>query len=107
MRIIVLFAFLHTLTFSVSVNAQTFGGVGTRAAGMAGAFVAVADDASAVYWNPAGIATGTLVSAVIDFGQGQTGKEPIQVSAAQRDTGFMVAFSATSVGLAYYRLGAY
>ena len=25
---------------------------------MGGAFVAVADDASAVYWNPAGIATG-------------------------------------------------
>lgn len=31
-------------------------GVGARAAGMGGAFVAVADDASAVFWNPAGIA---------------------------------------------------
>ena len=40
------------------MHAQTFGGIGTRAEGMGGAFVAVADDASAVYWNPAGIATG-------------------------------------------------
>jgi len=31
-------------------------GIGARATGMAGAFVAVADDPSAIYWNPAGIA---------------------------------------------------
>ncbi len=30
-------------------------GVGARAMGLGGAFVAVADDASAVYWNPAGL----------------------------------------------------
>ncbi|HEX7079130.1 MAG TPA: PorV/PorQ family protein [Candidatus Eisenbacteria bacterium] len=31
-------------------------GVGARAAGMGDAYVAIADDATAVYWNPAGIA---------------------------------------------------
>lgn len=31
-------------------------GVGARAVGMGSAFVAVADDASAIYWNPAGVA---------------------------------------------------
>ncbi len=31
-------------------------GVGSRALGMGGAFVAVADDATATYWNPAGLA---------------------------------------------------
>ena len=30
-------------------------GVGGRALGMGGAFVAVADDASGIYWNPAGL----------------------------------------------------
>jgi hypothetical protein len=63
MRIIAVFALFLPLAFSVSAHAQTFGGIGTRAEGMGGAFVAVADDATAVYWNPAGIATG----ATFDF----------------------------------------
>ena len=44
-------------------TAQTVDTVGTRAAGMAGAFVAVADDASAAYWNPAGFAAGLAAGA--------------------------------------------
>jgi len=41
------------------LNLQTFNsalGVGARAMGMGGAFVAVADDATAASWNPAGLA---------------------------------------------------
>lgn len=53
-------------------------GVGARAVGMGGAFVAVADDATAIFWNPAGLSrlesseaiiihTNWLVSTFFDF----------------------------------------
>ena len=60
------------LSFPHSVHAQSFGGVGTRAEGMGGAFVAVADDASAVYWNPAGVATGAIFDFQVSAGRGST-----------------------------------
>ena len=68
MRIIAALALFLLLTLPVSLLAQTFGGVGTRAEGMGGAFVAVADDASAVYWNPAGIATGSTFDLQVSKG---------------------------------------
>jgi len=61
----VLFLLLGTVIFSASlVQAQSGGqpgaflqyGVGARALGMGGAFYAIADDATAAYWNPAGLA---------------------------------------------------
>jgi hypothetical protein len=81
--------------------------VGTRASGMAGAFVAVADDATAVYWNPAGVATGSIVSVVLDAGRFQSGAPNPQGVENQQDTGAIVALSATAIGLAYYRAGTY
>src|SRR5688500_18540854 len=72
MRIIAAFALIVVLTSPYSVHAQTFGGVGTRAEGMAGAFVAVADDATAVYWNPAGIATGATFDLQVATGREST-----------------------------------
>ena len=47
-------------------SAQPDPPVGVRAAGMGGAFVAVADDASAVYWNPGGLAAAAYFSIVVD-----------------------------------------
>jgi len=45
-------------TFAEGVDAGSFlrDGVGARAFGLGGAFVAVADDVSAPFWNPAGVA---------------------------------------------------
>jgi hypothetical protein len=88
MRIIAVFALFRPLTLPVSTQAQSFGGVGTRAEGMGGAFVAVADDASAVYWNPAGIATG----ATFDL---QVSKGP--------DSGIFVGAALPVLGASYYR----
>jgi hypothetical protein len=81
--------------------------LGVRASGLAGAFVGVADDASAVYWNPAGIATGAIVSMVVGFGWDQAAPENPQTSAGERHTAGIIALSLPPIGLAYYRLGTY
>jgi hypothetical protein len=87
MRIIAVFALFLPLTLPVSVHAQTFGGVGARAEGMGGAFVAVADDATAVYWNPAGIATGATFD--------------LQVS--KGDSHLFIGAALPVLGVSYYR----
>ena len=81
--------------------------LGTRAAGLAGAFVGVADDASAVYWNPAGLPTGAIVSAIVTFSSDQTAPDDPQTAAGERHKGGMVALSLPPVGLAYYWVGTY
>ena len=53
-----------------SARAQLYEDIGTRAQGMSGAFVAVADDATAVWWNPAGLATGAYFNAIVEKGPG-------------------------------------
>jgi hypothetical protein len=83
--------------------AQAYESVGTRAQGMGGAFVAVADDATSTWWNPAGLATGNFLSLILEHG---TSDFPHQttVGPAQRDANnsFSIAFPA--LGLSYYRL---
>ncbi len=69
---------------------------------MGGAFVGVADDATAVYWNPAGLATGAIVSLNVEFG----GLEPAGTDqVAPRHA--LLAFSLPPLGLAYYRQGVF
>ena len=93
------------LAFARPAEAQA--PLGTRAAGLAGAFVGVADDASAVYWNPAGLATGALVSFVATFSEEKTAPNNAQAVADERLAGKMVALSLPPVGIAYYRLSAF
>ncbi|MEE9431193.1 MAG: outer membrane protein transport protein [Melioribacteraceae bacterium] len=50
---ILLFFTLSTITFA---NGLSLNSVGTKALGMGGAFVGLANDATAIYWNPAGLA---------------------------------------------------
>ena len=81
--------------------------LGARAAGLAGAFVGMADDASAVYWNPAGLATGAIVSGIVNFSDEITAPDDPQTAAGERHAGTIVAFSLPPVGLAYFRHGVY
>jgi hypothetical protein len=85
-----------------AAGAQTFDTVGTRAAGMGGAFVAVADDASAAYWNPAGFAAGNFFTMVLDR---RTVKvNPGSPEGAASGSGLLVSLGMPALGLSYYRL---
>lgn len=88
--------------FPSAAAAQPFDAIGTRAAGMGGAFVAVADDASAAYWNPAGFAAGSFFSLTIDRTAAKV--NPESGAGAGRRSGLLIAVGAPPVGLAYYRL---
>ena len=76
-------------------RAQLYESVGIRAQGLAGAFVAVADDATATWWNPAGLNSGPFVDAIVEY-RGGIGEE------AQPSWG--VAVMVPSLGLSYYGL---
>lgn len=86
------------------VSAQTFENVGVRAQGMSGAFVAVADDATASWWNPAGLATGTYLSAVVERGRTTEPVTPGPEGPAARTTSSSMALAFPALGLSYYRL---
>ena len=85
-----------------AAGAQTFDTVGTRAAGMGGAFVAVADDASAAYWNPAGFAAGSFFTMVLD--RSTVKVNPGGPEGAARGSGLLVSVGMPALGLSYYRL---
>jgi hypothetical protein len=87
---------------AASASAQTFDTVGTRAAGMAGAFVAVADDASAAYWNPGGFAAGNFFKMVLDRSTAKV--NPGTIEGGDSASGVLVALGIPALGLSYYRL---
>lgn len=80
--------------------AQSDAPVGVRAAGMGGAFVGVADDASAVFWNPAGLATGSYFSLIVD--QNSVGTDDDVLSPRSR-SGWLTAVGTPPLGISYYR----
>lgn len=91
------------LLFSGSgVAAQPYEAAGARAQGMAGAFVAVADDASAVYWNPGGLAGGAYFSLVMDRSSGEAAPDGGERGA--NTSTWLIAASMPALGLSYYRL---
>jgi hypothetical protein len=69
---------------------------------MGGAFVAVADDASAAYWNPGGFAAGNFFSMVLDRNTAKV--NPGGSEGGASGSGLLVAIGMPALGLSYYRL---
>jgi hypothetical protein len=96
---------LVLLLTPLSSRAQGVDLVGNRAAGL-GAFVAVADDASAVVWNPAGLVFGPIFNVSLDIGTSRRtpGEVPVAGERAGRSNAALVAFGVPPLGASYYRL---
>jgi hypothetical protein len=97
----------HSLLFCACVlvtnvtagRAQNVEVVGSRALGMGGAFVAVASDSSATWWNPAGLAAGPFV----DVSLARAVTESRGGPPAHRDTATWFALGPPPFGVSYYR----
>src|SRR5262249_40933463 len=81
---------------------QVLESAGSRALGMGGAFVAVANDATAVYWNPAGLAFGPTAGATVGWTDFHTGNQlgPPTVGPSERTSKF-VSLGTMPLGLSY------
>ncbi len=75
MKRLIIILFLTKLSFATPIDV----GVGARPQGMGGAFCAIADDNSAIYWNPAGLSQ--ISSAEVTF----THENPLSAEATYID----------------------
>ena len=99
---------LSFVLLAAPLAAQPSDSIGVRAQGMGGAFTAVADDATASWWNPAGMAGGAYFNALIETG---THREPPtdrtaagDLQPASRADTRSLAVALPALGVSYYRL---
>jgi hypothetical protein len=88
-------SFVFLISTPKAASAQIYESIGIRAQGMGGAFVAVSDDATTTWWNPAGLPSGGYFNSIIEF-------DRIDHPASTRARAF--ALNVPSLGLSYYRL---
>src|SRR3954470_21779512 len=96
------------LFVAAPLAAQPVDSIGVRAQGMGGAFTAVADDATATWWNPAGMAGGAYFNALIESGKHNEPPEERTPAgdplSAWRTDIRTIAVAFPAMGLSYYRL---
>jgi len=90
---------------SDETQAQGLETLGNRASALA-AFVAVADDASAVAWNPAGLLTGPIFNIALNLGRSTdaTSDVPSPGARAGEVGTTLLALGVPPLGLSYYRV---
>ena len=89
-----------SLFFAAAASAQVIESAGSRAPGMAGAFVAVATDSSATWWNPAGLAAGPFLDLAGYWNGLQAGGDR---APAWRSHLSAFSFATPPAGVSYYR----
>jgi hypothetical protein len=90
---------LLLLCYAPPARAQLIESVGSRALGMGGAFVAVASDSTATWWNPAALAAGPFVDVAIATAvTEQRGQLP-----GSRDHTSWFTLGTPPFGFSYYR----
>ena len=90
---------IFTLGFSGRASAQIVEAVGSRALGMGGAFVAVANDSTATWWNPAGVPT-----LIFDTSLARAITDSSREVPARRDRVSWLTFALPFGGFGYYRM---
>jgi hypothetical protein len=91
---------LLAVTHAARADAQIVESVGSRALGMGGAFVAVANDSSASWWNPGALADGPF----IDLAVAGSITDTSELTPASRDRASWVTLGTPPFGISYYRL---
>jgi hypothetical protein len=96
------FGVLTCLAATPAKAQQVFESVGSRALGMGGAFVAVADDGTAAFWNPAGVALSPKGNLTLEWVRFQTGNrdQPPAPGPTNRTASF-ATFGSSNFSLSY------
>jgi len=94
---------LAVVVWAAPASAQiSFEVIGARALGMGGAFVAVADDATAVHWNPAGLAGGEPVGMTVGWDKLRFGDPKALASLGHTyDSNKMTSVGTYPLGISY------
>lgn len=87
------------LSLAIPAHGQIVETMGSPALGMGGAFVAVASDGTASWWNPAGFAAGPFV----DIAWGRNLTEADRRTPAWRHRSSWVTLGAPPIGFSHYR----
>jgi hypothetical protein len=88
------------LVWPAVTGAQTIETVGERALGMGGAFVAVADDSTATWWNPGALAAGPFIDVAAGWSRSEFRGDGVPQGRTRLTA---ISLSTPPFGVSYYR----